>query len=147
MQKFEAPIKLVQPFPAPELRTRILRTRGFFWVWLAQYGCVPWIKRVCRLGTNCFSLRIFDREDLSLSPRQMGHHGPAILMSLWFMCSPHVAHGYPLAPASCPPTSARHHAPFPVRFPHCCLWPPPMQPNHWTLHTKFSQSDSPFGIP
>ena len=28
-QKFQAPIKLAQPFPAPELRTRILRTRGF----------------------------------------------------------------------------------------------------------------------
>ena len=27
---FQAPIKLAQPFPAPELRTRILRTRGFF---------------------------------------------------------------------------------------------------------------------
>ena len=27
---FQASIKLVQPFPAPELRTRILRTRGFF---------------------------------------------------------------------------------------------------------------------
>ena len=27
-QKFEAPIKLAQPFPAPELRTRILQTRG-----------------------------------------------------------------------------------------------------------------------
>ena len=30
---FQAPIKLAQPFPAPELRTRIFRTRGFFWVW------------------------------------------------------------------------------------------------------------------
>ena len=29
--KFQAPIKLAQPFPAPELRTRILRTRGCFW--------------------------------------------------------------------------------------------------------------------
>ena len=28
---FQASIKLAQPFPAPELRTRILRTRGFFW--------------------------------------------------------------------------------------------------------------------
>ena len=27
---FQASIKLAQPFPAPELRTRILRTRGFF---------------------------------------------------------------------------------------------------------------------
>ena len=30
---FQAPIKLAQPFfPGPELRTRILRTRGFFWL-------------------------------------------------------------------------------------------------------------------
>ena len=29
---FQAPIKLAQPFLAPGLRTRILRTRGFFWV-------------------------------------------------------------------------------------------------------------------
>ena len=28
---FQASIKLTHPFPAPELRTRILRTRGFFW--------------------------------------------------------------------------------------------------------------------
>ena len=28
---FQASIKLAQPFPAPELRTRILRTRGFCW--------------------------------------------------------------------------------------------------------------------
>ena len=28
----QAPIKLVQPFPAPELRTEILRKRGFFWL-------------------------------------------------------------------------------------------------------------------
>ena len=28
---FQVSIKLAQPFPAPELRTRILRTRGFFW--------------------------------------------------------------------------------------------------------------------
>ena len=27
---FQASIKLAQPFPAPELRTKILRTRGFF---------------------------------------------------------------------------------------------------------------------
>ena len=27
---FQVSIKLAQPFPAPELRTRILRTRGFF---------------------------------------------------------------------------------------------------------------------
>ena len=26
---FQAPIKLAQPFPAPELQTNILRTRGF----------------------------------------------------------------------------------------------------------------------
>ena len=30
-QKFQAPIKLAHPFPAPELRTKILRTRGSFW--------------------------------------------------------------------------------------------------------------------
>ena len=30
---FQASIKLTHPFPAPELRTKILRTRGFFW-WL-----------------------------------------------------------------------------------------------------------------
>ena len=29
---FQVSIKLAQPFPAPELRTRILRTRGFFWL-------------------------------------------------------------------------------------------------------------------
>ena len=29
---FQVSIKLAQPYPAPELRTRILRTRGFFWV-------------------------------------------------------------------------------------------------------------------
>ena len=29
-QFFQVSIKLAQPFPAPELRTRILRTRGFF---------------------------------------------------------------------------------------------------------------------
>ena len=28
---FQASIKLTHPFPAPELRTKILRTRGFFW--------------------------------------------------------------------------------------------------------------------
>ena len=28
---FQVSIKLAQPFPAPELRTKILRTRGFFW--------------------------------------------------------------------------------------------------------------------
>ena len=28
---FQVSIKLAQPFPAPELRTRTLRTRGFFW--------------------------------------------------------------------------------------------------------------------
>ena len=28
---FQVSIKLAHPFPAPELRTRILRTRGFFW--------------------------------------------------------------------------------------------------------------------
>ena len=28
---FQASIKLAQPFPAPELRTQILRTQGFFW--------------------------------------------------------------------------------------------------------------------
>ena len=28
----QAPITLAQPFPAPELRTEILRTRGFFWI-------------------------------------------------------------------------------------------------------------------
>ena len=28
---FQASIKLAQPFPAPELRTKTLRTRGFFW--------------------------------------------------------------------------------------------------------------------
>ena len=28
----QAPIKSAQPFPAPELRTKILRTRGFFWL-------------------------------------------------------------------------------------------------------------------
>ena len=28
----QAPMKLAQAFPAPESRTRILRTRGFFWV-------------------------------------------------------------------------------------------------------------------
>ena len=28
---FQATIKLAQPFSAPELRTKILRTRGFFW--------------------------------------------------------------------------------------------------------------------
>ena len=27
---FQVPIKLAQPFPAPELRTKVLRTRGFF---------------------------------------------------------------------------------------------------------------------
>ena len=31
---FQVSIKLAQPFPAPELRTRILRTRGFFWFFL-----------------------------------------------------------------------------------------------------------------
>ena len=30
-QKFQAPIKLAHPFPAPELRTKIIRTRGFSW--------------------------------------------------------------------------------------------------------------------
>ena len=29
---FQVSIKFAQPFPAPELRTRILRTRGFFWM-------------------------------------------------------------------------------------------------------------------
>ena len=29
---FRASIKLARPFPAPELRTKILRTRGFFWL-------------------------------------------------------------------------------------------------------------------
>ena len=28
---FQGSIKLAHPFPTPELRTRILRTRGFFW--------------------------------------------------------------------------------------------------------------------
>ena len=31
---FQVSIKLAQPFPGPELRTRILRTRGFFWLWV-----------------------------------------------------------------------------------------------------------------
>ena len=34
---FRVPIKLAHPFPAPELRTRILRTRGFFWVLSFQH--------------------------------------------------------------------------------------------------------------
>ena len=29
---FQVSIKLAQPFPAPELQTKILRTRGFFWI-------------------------------------------------------------------------------------------------------------------
>ena len=29
-QFFRVPIRLAQPFPAPELRTKILWTRGFF---------------------------------------------------------------------------------------------------------------------
>ena len=29
---FQVSIKLAHPLPAPELRTRILRTRGFFWI-------------------------------------------------------------------------------------------------------------------
>ena len=29
---FQTSIKLAQPFPAPELRTKILRTRGLFWI-------------------------------------------------------------------------------------------------------------------
>ena len=40
---FQAPIKLAQPFPAPELRTNILRTRGFFWVLLFSSTYVPQI--------------------------------------------------------------------------------------------------------
>ena len=35
---FQVSIKLAQPFPAPELRTRILWTRGFFRVGLWQNG-------------------------------------------------------------------------------------------------------------
>ena len=36
---FEAPIKLAHPFPASELRTRILRTREFFWVMKIAFFC------------------------------------------------------------------------------------------------------------
>ena len=42
---FQVSIKLVRPFPAPELRTRILWTRGFFWLlsplekWGDWVGC------------------------------------------------------------------------------------------------------------
>ena len=32
MHFFQVSIKLAQPFPAPGLRTRILQTRGFFWI-------------------------------------------------------------------------------------------------------------------
>ena len=44
---FRASIKLTQPFPAPELRTEILRTRGFFWNCFTRLrekgpgGCLP----------------------------------------------------------------------------------------------------------
>ena len=33
-KKPKIPIKFTRPFPAPELRTKILRTRGFFWITL-----------------------------------------------------------------------------------------------------------------
>ena len=42
---FQASIKLAQPFPAPELRTRILRTRGFFW-WKLQTFFSWWTFRI-----------------------------------------------------------------------------------------------------
>ena len=37
---FQAPIKLAQPFPAPELRQKMLRTRGFFWFWVIWNSAV-----------------------------------------------------------------------------------------------------------
>ena len=48
---FQASIKLAQPFPAPELRTRILRTRGFFWqVHYSTFGCVKQLPYTGRLA-------------------------------------------------------------------------------------------------
>ena len=38
---FQVSIKLAHPIPAPELRTRILRTRGFFWFWHTQNLFLP----------------------------------------------------------------------------------------------------------
>ena len=38
---FQASIKLAQPFPAPELRTRILRTRRFFWTFQTFARLLP----------------------------------------------------------------------------------------------------------
>ena len=37
---------MAQPFPAPELRTRILRTRGFFWI----RSLTPWPSNPCFLA-------------------------------------------------------------------------------------------------
>ena len=48
---FQASIKLVQPFPAPELRTRILRTRGFFWNKTGR----PWCRTMEMKGGNSAS--------------------------------------------------------------------------------------------
>ena len=39
---FQVSIKLAQPFPAPELRTRILWTRGFFWHTEVKFRCGFW---------------------------------------------------------------------------------------------------------
>ena len=44
---FQASIKLTPPFPAPELRTKILRTRGFFWL-------IPWIENPVLLFLGVF---------------------------------------------------------------------------------------------
>ena len=41
-QKFRVPIKLAHPFPAPESRTRILRTRWLFWFGNPHKKTGPW---------------------------------------------------------------------------------------------------------
>ena len=56
---FQAPIKLAQAFPAPELRTRILRTRGFSDIYrcmfFVTYLQMPMqrLQRERDVGTGC----------------------------------------------------------------------------------------------
>ena len=65
---FQASIKLAHPFPAPELRKKILRTRGFFWFYYfsnssGNLGCrYDWTAGGPRDGNRWRKYRVVPRE-------------------------------------------------------------------------------------
>ena len=63
MHFFQVSIKLAQPFPAPELRTRILRKRGFFSIFPGILG-VRWGQNILFFwGLPCLLPKKKERKD------------------------------------------------------------------------------------